>query len=189
LDPASRLYAQYRQERADAARGTRFEESLAVHGTRQYAARQKARKGKKAYRAASTNTPRRAAVNRTGVTGSTVARTLPGRSKAGFKKQGEAELEAKDKMAAVPKNTLGEWLRTWLDTYAVDRCQPKTLERYRQLAACILDAPEGPVQLWDVDLADLSHTRIEAALFGLLKLPESVENLSRPEPSETSPAC
>jgi transcriptional regulator with XRE-family HTH domain len=41
------LYAQYRQERADAARGTRFEESLAVHGTRQHAARQKARKGKK----------------------------------------------------------------------------------------------------------------------------------------------
>jgi transcriptional regulator with XRE-family HTH domain len=41
------LYTQYRQERADAARGTQFEESLAVHGTRQHAARQKARKGKK----------------------------------------------------------------------------------------------------------------------------------------------
>jgi len=41
------LYAQYRQERANAARGTQFEDSLAVHGTRQHAARQKARKGKK----------------------------------------------------------------------------------------------------------------------------------------------
>jgi len=41
------FYAQYRQERADAARGTQFEDSLAVHGTRQHAARQKARKGKK----------------------------------------------------------------------------------------------------------------------------------------------
>jgi integrase len=100
--------------------------------------------------------------------------------KAGFKKQGEAEdamraamaeLEAKDKMAPVWKKTLGEWLRTWLETYAVDRCQPKTLERYQQLSAYILDAPEGPVQLSEVDLADLSHTKIEAALYGLLKLP------------------
>ncbi len=41
------LYAQYRQERADAARGTQFEDSLALHGTRQHAARQKVWKGKK----------------------------------------------------------------------------------------------------------------------------------------------
>jgi integrase len=100
--------------------------------------------------------------------------------KAGFKKQGEAEdamraamaeLEAKDKMEPVPKKTLGEWLRTWLETYAADRCQPKTLERYQQLAAYILNAPEGPVQLSEVDLADLTHTKIESALYGLLKLP------------------
>lgn len=41
------LYAQYLQERADAARGTRFEASLAVYGTKQHTAREKARKGKK----------------------------------------------------------------------------------------------------------------------------------------------
>jgi DNA-binding XRE family transcriptional regulator len=41
------LYSQYQQERADASRGTRFEESLAVYGTKQHAERQKARKGKK----------------------------------------------------------------------------------------------------------------------------------------------
>jgi hypothetical protein len=34
------LYARYNQERADAARGTRLESSLAVHGTRQHAERQ-----------------------------------------------------------------------------------------------------------------------------------------------------
>lgn len=82
-----------------------------------------------------------------------------------------AEVEAASKMAPAPKKTLGEWLRSWLETYAVDRCQPKTLERYRQLAGYILNAPEGPVQLSGVDLADLSHTKIEAALYGLLKPP------------------
>ena len=37
--------------------------------------------------------------------------------------------------APAPKKTLGEWVQQWLDTYALDRCRPKTLERYRQLAA------------------------------------------------------
>jgi len=101
-------------------------------------------------------------------------------SKAGFQKQGDAEdalriamaeLEAQDKIVPVSQTTLGEWLSTWLDTYAVDRCQPKTLERYRQLARYILDAPDGPVQIAGVNLTDLSHTKIESALYRLLKLP------------------
>lgn len=100
--------------------------------------------------------------------------------KAGFKKQGEAEdamriamaeIEASSGVVPIPKKTFGEWLRSWLETYAVDRCQPKTLERYQQLAGYILDAPEGSVQLAGVDLAELSHTQIESALYGLLKLP------------------
>ena len=100
--------------------------------------------------------------------------------KAGFKKQGDAEdamrtamaeIEAAANLVPVPKQTLGEWLRSWLETYAVDRCQPKTLERYQQLAGYILNAPEGAVRLADIDLADLSHKQLEAALYGLLKLP------------------
>jgi hypothetical protein len=35
LTSNQKLYARYNQERADAARGTQFEASLAVHGTRQ----------------------------------------------------------------------------------------------------------------------------------------------------------
>jgi transcriptional regulator with XRE-family HTH domain len=41
------LYARYLQERADAARGTSSESSLAVHGTRQQAARKRSGKGRK----------------------------------------------------------------------------------------------------------------------------------------------
>ena len=70
-----------------------------------------------------------------------------------------------------PVLSLGEWLRRWLSSYAVDRCQPKTLERYQQLTGYILDAPEGSVQLADVEIAKLSHTQIESALYELLKLP------------------
>ena len=99
--------------------------------------------------------------------------------RGGFAKEGEARTEMQRAMeeigqrntpAPAPKKTLGEWVQEWLDTYAVDRCQPKTLERYRQLAAYALTAQEGaPSPLAQVPLADLTHQQLEAALYALLK--------------------
>ena len=65
--------------------------------------------------------------------------------------------------------TLSEWLRTWLDTYGVERCQPKTLERYRQLANYILNAIDGlPFELGRMRLPDVTHLQLEPAFYALL---------------------
>lgn len=100
--------------------------------------------------------------------------------RGGFGKEGEARTAMQDAMAEIdqrntptpePKKTLGEWVQQWLDTYALDRCQPKTLERYRQLAAYALTAQDGaPSPLAQVPLADLTHQQLEAALYALLKV-------------------
>jgi integrase len=71
--------------------------------------------------------------------------------------------------AATPIN-LGAWLEKWLDTYAVDRCQPKTMERYRQLAIYLMKEPEGNASaLAQTPLPDVTHMQIESALYSLLK--------------------
>jgi integrase len=100
-------------------------------------------------------------------------------SKAGFAKQAEAseamrtrieELEReKTQPASAEHQTLGQWLALWLDTYAVDRCQPKTLERYQQLAKYITGDGEEPSDLAKAPLPSLSHQQLELALFNLLK--------------------
>jgi integrase len=76
--------------------------------------------------------------------------------------------------------TLGEWLSQWIETHATQRCQPTTVERYRQLATYITSAPSaasgaasggasGAVS--DLARAPLSAVRrshIKFALFALL---------------------
>jgi integrase len=97
--------------------------------------------------------------------------------KSGFKKQSEAsealrihitELQSRANAAAPspgPVWTLQSWLDHWLDHYGPTRCQPKTLERYRQLAGYL-----NP-DLGKVPLTKLTHTDLETALFVLLKGP------------------
>jgi len=61
----------------------------------------------------------------------------------GFAKEGEDrnamkthmdEIQVRTAEVQEAPRTLGQWLTEWLDTYAPDRCQPKTIDRYRQLA-------------------------------------------------------
>jgi hypothetical protein len=44
---------------------------------------------------------------------------------------------------AAPKETVSDWLRAWLRDYAPQRCTPKTIERYHQLAGYIVNVTEG----------------------------------------------
>ncbi len=74
--------------------------------------------------------------------------------------------------APPPKETVGDWVRIWLRDYAPQRCSPKTIERYHQLAGYILNATEGePAQLAAVPLAEVDHVRVESALYALLRMP------------------
>jgi hypothetical protein len=92
--------------------------------------------------------------------------------RGGFAKEGVARKDMNSRMAEIgsradpapaPQRTLGDWLQQWLDTYALDRCQPKTLERYRQLAVYVLKASdEEPSALAQTPLADLTHQQLEA---------------------------
>jgi len=101
---------------------------------------------------------------------------------AGFAKEGDARAEMQNRMAEIPnrnaplapapapRKTLGDWLQQWLDTYALDRCQPKTLERYWQLAGYLLKTPAGePSALAQTPLCDVTHQQLEGILYGLLK--------------------
>lgn len=70
------------------------------------------------------------------------------------------------------KETLGDWVRAWLRDYAPQRCAPKTLERYHQLANYILDAQVGePAQLAATPLLEVKHVHVESALYTLLRMP------------------
>jgi integrase len=72
---------------------------------------------------------------------------------------------------APAKETVADWVRIWLRDYAPHQCQPKTLERYGQLAAYILDATEGaPAELASTPLVELKHTAVESALYALLRM-------------------
>jgi integrase len=98
---------------------------------------------------------------------------------AGFAKEGEAHdamrkrfEEIRNKRSEAPQShrSLREWLTEWLDTYAPDRCQRKTLERYRQLADYVLKASDGALSsIADVPLPNLTHQQLEASLYALLK--------------------
>lgn len=104
-------------------------------------------------------------------------------SKQGFKTRGAASTamnEAITKHFAPPappepppptKETVTDWMRTWLRDYAPHQCAPKTLERYRELADYVIAATEGePAELARAPLAELKHTTIEAALYALLRM-------------------
>ena len=71
--------------------------------------------------------------------------------------------------AATPKpKTLRSWLAEWFDTYAPDKCSPKTLERYRGLSEYVFAI--GPFsEVADAPLPELKHAPIEAALYALLR--------------------
>jgi hypothetical protein len=103
-------------------------------------------------------------------------------ARAGFEKQAEAldamrkridELRASTDLATAPptqNKTLGGWLEVWFDTYALDCCEPKTIERYRELADYLLKESDGmPSVLAKIPLPDLKHTHLEPAFFALLK--------------------
>jgi integrase len=80
------------------------------------------------------------------------------------------EFLARTAAPPVSGKKLGDWLQQWLDTYAPDRCQPKTLERYRQLAAYVVKTlSDEPSALSLTPIADLTHQQLEAMLYGLLK--------------------
>jgi|SRR5579862_3928472 len=68
--------------------------------------------------------------------------------------------------------TLREWLAHWLDTYAVQTCQPKTLERYTQLAAYVTKPVDGELAaVAETPISALKHASLEAALLALLRAP------------------
>jgi integrase len=88
---------------------------------------------------------------------------------SGFKRMKEAEdaLRAKvNEREAAPivkpdPSAFSQWVERWFAEYAPRRCSPKTLERYRELAAYALP------HLGHVPLADLSALMIEPVLFRL----------------------
>jgi integrase len=104
--------------------------------------------------------------------------------KAGFATRGAAVKACGDAIlqyeqsnalpAPVPpsKETVADWVRAWLRDYAPHQCQPKTLERYHQLAGYILEAADGArAILAQTALAELKHTAVEAAIYELLRMP------------------
>lgn len=98
--------------------------------------------------------------------------------RGGFAKESEAfaemqrrltELRSASPAPTCEQPTFGDWLRHWLDRYAAERCQPKTLERYSQLARYVLQkSDDSPSDLSLTRLPDVRHQQIEAALFALL---------------------
>ena len=106
-------------------------------------------------------------------------------AKGGFETRGEAMTamqaaileyeESKTIPVALPTaETVSDWVRTWLRDYAPERTSLKTLERYRQLAAYILDAAEGePAKVASTLLVEVgkAHALIEAALYRLFRMP------------------
>jgi len=93
--------------------------------------------------------------------------------RGGFAKEGEAR-EAMDKRIQEikerpPEITLGQWVEKWIETYAVQRCQPKTLERYRQLAQYVISAESPIAPVSATPLSALTHREIEPALYALLE--------------------
>jgi integrase len=70
------------------------------------------------------------------------------------------------------KITFGEHLNWWLDHHAPQRCTPKTLERYRQLADYVLKDTTGSDSALSVTLLkDVTAGQLESVLYDLLKAP------------------
>ena len=99
---------------------------------------------------------------------------------AAVKALGDAILEyARSKTLPAPpapapeaKETVADWLRTWLRDYAPQRCTPGTIQRYGQLAGYILDAKDAePATLATTPLAQVDNAIVEAALYAMLRMP------------------
>jgi integrase len=104
--------------------------------------------------------------------------------RGGFAKEGEARDAMRRRIAeiqvernapaqlAAPEITLTDWLEKWLKTYAVERCQPKTRERYEQLASYIIKSDNGDVaKIATMPISALKHAAMESALLALLRQP------------------
>jgi len=103
----------------------------------------------------------------------------------GYTKEGEAREAMKAHMERIsslaaapsaplspapPEKTVGKWLGEWLDSYAVHTCQPKTLERYRQLAAYIRDSSDAEIgALANTPISRVARKNIKLAMFALLR--------------------
>jgi integrase len=101
-------------------------------------------------------------------------------TRAGFEKQAKADEEMRHRIydleklrnqpAAPEEIPLGSWLTRWIDTYAVNTCQLKTLERYRQLVRYITAATAGEIStVAQTPISALKHVQLESALRALLK--------------------
>ena len=71
-----------------------------------------------------------------------------------------------------PEITLADWLTRWIDRYAVHTCQPKTIERYKQLASYITKTDNAEVaSVASIPISALKHAPLESALLALLRQP------------------
>jgi integrase len=105
--------------------------------------------------------------------------------RGGFAKEGEARDTMRARIEEIirqrnapetpPKpteTTLREWLARWISTYAVQTCEPKTIERYAQLIDYITKGKN--VELTAVaatPISTLKHGPLESALFALMREP------------------
>jgi len=86
-----------------------------------------------------------------------------------------AEISARsnDLRAATPAPEIlfRDWLQKWLDQYAAHKCQPKTMERYRQLAAYVTNSTAPEISgMADMPLSKLARKHLKLALFTLLQV-------------------
>lgn len=101
--------------------------------------------------------------------------------RGGFAKEGDAReaMRARIEEIANQKNarspapdgvTVGEWLTSWIESYAAQRCQRKTVERYRQLARYVTMASVPEIaQFAQTPLVEVRRAQIKLTLFALLK--------------------
>lgn len=68
--------------------------------------------------------------------------------------------------------TLADWLARWIDRYAVHTCQPKTIERYKQLVSYVTKTDNAEVaSVAAIPISALKHAPLESALLALLRQP------------------
>jgi integrase len=104
--------------------------------------------------------------------------------RGGFAKEGEARDAMDDRIKEIkaqrnapketpaPEITLADWLTRWIDMYAVQNCQPKTIERYKQLASYITKTDNAEVAtVASTRIAALKHAPLETALLTLMRQP------------------
>jgi integrase len=105
--------------------------------------------------------------------------------RGGFAKEAEARDAMRDRIDEIirqrntpqeapkrPEMTLREWLPHWINTYAVQSCQPKTIERYTQLITYITRAGNAELgAVTETPISLLKHAPLESALLALMREP------------------